>query len=134
MLILLLSDARIKRTGWTGQFFLSCFSCRKLHPLRKISRQQMRSRGIPAAKDVWSILDEDEVLPEKPDAIPLKPLQNAIELRHVSFRYDNDPSKKILDDVSLDIPKGTMVALVGESGGGKSSLIRLIQRLYDPSS
>jgi subfamily B ATP-binding cassette protein MsbA len=103
--------------------------------MRKISRQHNEiSKAFAAAKDVWSILDEDEVLPERSDPVPIKPLTTAIELKGVTFNYENDPSKKILDNVSLTIPKGSMVALVGESGGGKSSLIRLIQRLYDPTS
>jgi len=118
-----------------AQFFTFLFFLfRSYDPMRKISRQHNEiSKAFAALRDVWSILDEDEVLPEKADAVSLKPLANAIELRGVSFRYENDP-KKILDDVSLVIPKGSMVALVGESGGGKSSLIRLLQRLYDPTS
>jgi ATP-binding cassette, subfamily B, bacterial MsbA len=119
-----------------AQFFTFLFFLfRSYDPMRKISRQHNEiSKAFAAAKDVWSILDEDEVLPERSDALPIKPLANAIELRNVSFNYENDPRKKILDDVSLAIPKGSMVALVGESGGGKSSLIRLIQRLYDVTS
>jgi subfamily B ATP-binding cassette protein MsbA len=77
-------------------------------------------------------LDEDEILPEKPEASELRTLQNKIELRNVSFNYQTD-NKKILQNVSLEIPRGAMIALVGESGGGKSSLIKLVQRLYDPT-
>ena len=119
-----------------AQFFTFLFFLfRSYDPMRKISRQHNEiSKAFAAAKDVWSILDEDEVLPEIANPVSLKPLVDAIELKNVSFNYENDPTKKILDDVSLTIPKGSMVALVGESGGGKSSLIRLIQRLYDPTS
>ena len=118
-----------------AQFFTFLFFLfRSYDPMRKISRQHNEiSKAFAAAKDVWNILDEDEVLPERKDPVPIRPLANAIELRNVSFSYENDP-KKILDNVSLTMPKGSMVALVGESGGGKSSLIRLIQRLYDPTS
>ena len=118
-----------------AQFFTFLFFLfRSYDPMRKISRQHNEiSKAFAAAKDVWNILDEDEVLPEKSRPVPIMPLADAIELRNVSFSYDNDP-KKILDDVSLTIRKGTMVALVGESGGGKSSLVRLVQRLYDPTS
>jgi subfamily B ATP-binding cassette protein MsbA len=119
-----------------AQFFTFLFFLfRSYDPMRKISRQHNEiSKAFAAAKDVWSILDEDEVLPERSDPVPIKPLTTAIALKGVTFNYENDPSKKILDNVSLTIPKGSMVALVGESGGGKSSLIRLIQRLYDPTS
>lgn len=118
-----------------AQFFTFLFFLfRSYDPMRKISRQHNEiSKAFAAAKDVWNILDEDEVLPERSDPVPIKPLVNSIELKNVSFRYDKDP-KTILDNVSLTIPKGSMVALVGESGGGKSSLIRLVQRLYDPTS
>lgn len=117
-----------------AQFFTFLFFLfRSYDPMRKISRQHNEiTKAFAAAKDVWSVLDEDEVLPESKDAIELKPLRNAIKLNNVSFHYNNDP-KKILDRVSLEIPKGSMVALVGESGGGKSSLIKLVQRLYDPT-
>ena len=53
-------------------------------------------------------------------------------LENVSFSYGSN-KKKILQHIDLRVPKGTVVALVGESGGGKSSLIKLVQRLYDPS-
>jgi ATP-binding cassette, subfamily B, bacterial MsbA len=117
-----------------SQFFTFLFFLfRSYDPMRKISRQHNElTKAFAAAKDVWDILDEDEILPETSNAIELKPLQNKIELRNVSFNYQTD-DKKILQNVSLEIPKGAMIALVGESGGGKSSLIKLIQRLYDPT-
>lgn len=117
-----------------SQFFAFLyFLFRSYDPMRKISRQHNEiSKAFAAAKDVWSILDEGESLPERKDPRPIGPLEDAIELRRVSFNYQND-AKTILNDISMKIPKGSMVALVGESGGGKSSLIRLVQRLYDPT-
>jgi len=101
--------------------------------MRKISRQHNEiTKAFAAAKDVWTVLDEDEILPQKKDAVSLDPLRDRITLDRVSFNYQTD-DKTILDDVSLEIQKGSMVALVGESGGGKSSLIKLVQRLYDPT-
>jgi subfamily B ATP-binding cassette protein MsbA len=116
-----------------AQFFaFMYFLFRSYDPMRKISRQHNEiSKAFAAAKDVWNVLDEDEVLPEKEDAVELNALTDKIELRNISFSYQNDP-KTIIDDLSLEIPKGSVVALVGESGSGKSSLIKLIQRLYDP--
>lgn len=118
-----------------GQFMgFLFFLFRSYDPLRRISRQHNEiSKAFAAAKDVWNVLDEVEVLPEKQDAVALGPLTDGIKLRNVTFNYENDPNKVILNSVSLDVPKGSMVALVGESGGGKSSLIKLLQRLYDPS-
>ena len=70
-------------------------------------------------------------MPEKKDAVELQPLQTLIRVENVSFNYRNN-KRSILRNIDLDVNKGETVALVGESGGGKSSLTRLIQRLYDP--
>ena len=109
------------------------FLFRSYDPMRKISRQHNEiSKAFAAAKDVWDVLDETEVLPESENPVELKPLKEKIELRRVSFAYQND-EKKILDGLSLEVGKGSVVALVGESGSGKSSLIKLVQRLHDPT-
>lgn len=118
-----------------AQFFTFIyFLFRSYDPMRKISRQHNElSKAFAAVGDVWEVLDSREVLPEIPNAVELTPLKNSIELRNVGFKY-HDKSKVIIDDLSLEIPKGSVVALVGESGGGKSSLVKLIQRLYDPDT
>ena len=117
-----------------GQFFsflFFLFGC--YAPIRKLSRQHNEiAKAFAAARDVWDILDENETLPEKPDAIKLAPLKSEIKLDHVSFNYQNSVGK-ILHDINLTVGRGQTVALVGESGGGKSSLTKLIQRLYDPA-
>ena len=137
VIVLLYYGLRSINTGQmeAGQFFTFLFFLfRSYDPLRRISRQHNEiSKAFAAAKDVWNILDEKEVLPEKPDAVELGPLRGEIKISDVSFSYKNDPEKLILDRVDLVVPRGSMVALVGESGGGKSSLIRLVQRLYDPT-
>jgi len=138
VIVLLYFGLRSINTGQMepGQFFTFLFFLfRSYDPLRRISRQHNEiSKAFAAAKDVWNILDEKEVMPEKPDAVELGPLKEKIKISDVSFNYENDQTKLILDNVSLTVPRGAMVALVGESGGGKSSLIRLVQRLYDPTS
>ncbi|MGQ0541582.1 MAG: ABC transporter ATP-binding protein [Blastocatellia bacterium] len=117
-----------------AQFFTFLFFLfRSYDPMRKISRQHNElSKAFAAAKDVWNVLDEYDEIHEKKDAVILHPLKDKISIKNLSFSYSNG-EKIIIDDLSLDVPKGAMVALVGESGGGKSSLIRLVQRLYDPS-
>lgn len=102
-------------------------------PMRKISRQHNElSKAFAAAHDVWEVLDESIRLPEKSDAVQLDDLKDKISIQNVSFNYEAE-QKQVLNDISFEISKGQMVALVGESGGGKSSLIKLIQRLYDPT-
>ena len=117
-----------------SQFFAFLFALfRSYDPMRKISRQHNEiSRAFAAARDVWDVLDEDDHLPEKDDALALAPLREKIEIRDVSFNYKGH-SKQILKHIDLEIPRNSIVALVGESGGGKSSLIKLLQRMYDVS-
>jgi ATP-binding cassette, subfamily B, bacterial MsbA len=137
VLVLLFFGLRAIHTAQmdAAQFFTFLFFLfRSYDPLRRISRQHNEiSKAFAAAKDVWDILDEKDKLPERENAEVLRPLANSISVDKVSFNYQNDPDRKILDDVQLEVRKGSMVALVGESGGGKSSLVKLIQRLYDPT-
>src|SRR5882762_7509577 len=103
-------------------------------PMRKLSRlQNSMEQALAAAHHVWEIMDEHAELVEKKDARELQPLTRAIELRNVSFGYANE-DRSVLRDVSLEIPAGSMVALVGESGGGKSTLTKLLPRFHDPVS
>lgn len=108
------------------------FLFRSYDPMRKLSRlQNSMEQALAAAHHVWEVMDEHAEIHEKKDAVQLPPLKLGIELRDVSFGYANE-SRSVLRDVSLDIPAGTMVALVGESGGGKSTLTKLFPRFHDP--
>jgi len=110
------------------------FLFRSYDPMRKLSRlQNSIQQALAAAQHVWEVMEEDAQIIEKPDAQPLPALQQEIELRNVSFGYANE-TRSVLRDVSLKIKAGTMVALVGESGGGKSTLTKLLPRFHDPSS
>ena len=117
-----------------AQFFTFLFFLfRSYDPMRKISRQHNEiTKAFAAARDVWNILDTHEHVAEKPNAARLEPLKESIRINNLSFNYENG-QKQILKGINLEVPVGKMVALVGESGGGKSSLIKLIQRLYDPT-
>ena len=117
-----------------AQFFTFLFFLfRSYDPMRKISRQHNElTKAFAAARDVWEILDDDDSIPEKPNAPTLAPLTGSITLEDVTFQYGNN-KKSVLKNVDLEIERGSMVALVGESGGGKSTLVKLIQRLYDPT-
>jgi subfamily B ATP-binding cassette protein MsbA len=108
------------------------FLFRSYDPMRKLSRlHNNMEQALAAAHHVWEIMDEHKELIEKKDAVTLSPLLHAIELQNVSFGYDNE-ERSVLRDVSLKIPAGAMVALVGESGGGKSTLTKLLPRFHDP--
>src|SRR5882762_2588973 len=109
------------------------FLFRSYDPMRKLSRlQNSMEQALAAAHHVWEIMDEHAELLEKKNATQLRPLADAIEFRDVSFGYANE-ERSVLRGVSLRIPAGSMVALVGESGGGKSTLTKLLPRFHDPT-
>jgi subfamily B ATP-binding cassette protein MsbA len=104
-------------------------------PMRKLSRlQNAMEVALAAARHVWEVMDENAETVERAGAFELKPLRDAIEMRDVSFEYANSEERTVLQGVNLRIPAGRMVALVGESGGGKSTLSKLILRFHDPVS
>ena len=110
------------------------FLFRSYDPMRKLSRlHNNMEQALAAAHHVWEVMDEHAELPEKKDAVELKLLGRAIELKDVSFAYANE-ERSVLREVSLTIRVGEMVALVGESGGGKSTLTKLLPRFHDPVS
>src|SRR6266540_4909561 len=110
------------------------FLFRSYNPMRKLSRlHNSMEQALAAAHHVWEVMDEHAEILEKENGIELAALKREIELRNVSFGY-GDESRSVLRDVSLKIPAGTMVALVGESGGGKSTLTKLLPRFHDPAS
>ncbi len=102
-------------------------------PMRKLSRlHNAMEVAIAAARHVWEVMDEQAEMKERPDAVALKPLTDVIELRDVTFSYANE-ERAVLRDINLRIPAGQVVALVGESGGGKSTITKLIPRFHDPT-
>lgn len=109
------------------------FLFRSYDPMRKLSRlQNSMEQALAAARHVWEVMDESAKIREKPNATDLRPLKGEIELRDVSFGYANE-TRSVLRDVDLRIPAGSMIALVGESGGGKSTLTKLLPRFHDPT-
>ena len=88
-------------------------------------------KGMASADRIFEVLDAEEVIVEKKDALSLPDFNDAIEYHDVSFHYNE---VNVLKDINLTIPKGKMVALVGESGGGKSTMVDLLPRFYDVSA
>ncbi len=87
-------------------------------------------RGMTGIERFFEIMDSPVDIEDEPGAIPLKPGPGAIRFEHVSFEYPDDHNR-VLRDVSLDIRAGERLALVGPSGGGKTTLCSLIPRFYD---
>ena len=99
-------------------------------PFKKLVRTNYTiQRGIAAAERTFWVLDQTAEVTDRPDARTLERVGKGIEFHDVTFAYE--PGEPVLRQVSLRIPAGQMVALVGMSGGGKSTLADLIPRLYD---
>ena len=87
--------------------------------------------AMMGAASVYEILDTKPKIVDAPDAKRMEGLNKGIKLNHVNFEYD--AGKPILRDVTISVPKGKTIALVGQSGGGKSTIINLIPRFFDVS-
>jgi subfamily B ATP-binding cassette protein MsbA len=87
-------------------------------------------RGTASANRIFSVIDQQPVITSKPGAIVLKDFRQAIEFKNVSFAYSTEP---VLKNINLKVEKGKTIALVGPSGGGKSTLADLVPRFYDPT-
>ncbi len=103
-----------------------------LNPAKAFSRGLYDvQRGIAAMQRVEHILHAPIVVEEKPDAKAFTQFEKSIEYRNVSFNYRGDES--VLKNINLSIPKGKLIALVGASGAGKSTMADLLPRFYDVS-
>ncbi len=87
-------------------------------------------KGTVAAQRIFSVIDTEPVIKSKPDAKNLDQFRESIEFKNVGFAYDREP---VLKNINLKIEKGKTIALVGPSGGGKSTLADLVPRFYDPT-
>ncbi len=112
--------------------YIAAFS-QLTRPLRSFIDQFANiNQGIAAGERVFSIIDAESKVQDKANAVELEEFKDKIEFRSVGFSYDE--SREILHDISFEVHKGETVALVGPSGGGKSTLSELIPRFYDVES
>jgi ABC-type multidrug transport system fused ATPase/permease subunit len=87
-------------------------------------------RSLAAAERIFEIIDEEPAIKDPPDPVPLGRIRGEVEFDHVWFRYED--GEEVLKDICLRARPGQIVALVGRSGAGKTSLVNLIPRFYDP--
>jgi len=102
-------------------------------PLQQLSQlYNTFQASMAAVQKIYKVLDTDPDMLDAPDAVDLPDVRGSVVLRDVTFGYDAD--KPVLHDVDLTIPAGKTVALVGATGAGKSTVIKLLARFYDPQA
>ena len=112
--------------------YIAAFS-QLTRPLRSFIDQFANiNQGIAAGERIFSIIDAESSVQDSEDAVALEEFKDKIEFKNISFSYDS--SREVLHEVSFTVRKGETVALVGPSGGGKSTLSELIPRFYDPQT
>ncbi len=119
--------------GFTAEQFIAyvLFFYQIIPPAKSLSKASYHiQRGNAASERVIEILDAENPIKDKPGALPINDFKESIKLDKVSFAYGE---KDVLREVSLEVPKGKMVALVGQSGSGKTTLTNLVPRFYDIS-
>lgn len=100
-------------------------------PAKRLMRMRVSvEQQLVGVRIMFELLDQEDVLTEAPDAVPLKPGPGAVEFRDVGFSYEGN--QPVLRDVSMVFEPGKTTALIGPSGSGKSTLLNLVMRLYDP--
>ena len=134
ILVLLGSFRGLNGTLSVGDLFIFLGYIAALYgPVNSLATAIGAAAAIGArGKRVFDILDSEEVVKEKPHAIELKDAKGEVEFRNVTFGYTNALQPPVLKNISFKVLPGQVVALVGATGTGKTSIISLLSRFYDP--
>lgn len=104
-----------------------------IQPIKDLSKAAYNiPKGLASMERIDKILDAENSITEKENALEIKEFKDCIRFEHVDFSYDE--GREILHDIDFEIKKGQTVAIVGASGGGKSTMVDLIPRFYDVTS
>jgi subfamily B ATP-binding cassette protein MsbA len=100
-----------------------------LTPAKSISKANYSVKsGLAAAQRVFEVLEVENAITDKPDAVVKNSFDNQITIENISFKYEDE---NVLKNFTIQVPKGKTVALVGQSGSGKSTIANLLTRFYD---
>ncbi len=125
----LVNEGLISGAGFIA--FIAAFS-QITRPLRSfIDQFSSINQGVAAGERIFSLIDTENEVSDEANAVEFEGLNESIEIKNIHFSYDG--SREVIDNISLKVRKGETVALVGPSGGGKSTLSELIPRFYDVS-
>lgn len=129
---MLVNDPHSGVTGSGFIAFIAAFS-QITRPLRSFIDQFAHiNQGVAAGERIFAIVDALNEVEDMPDAKEFEGLKDSIEINNIHFSYDG--SREVINNISIRVRKGETVALVGPSGGGKSTLSELIPRYYDVSN
>lgn len=102
-----------------------------IQPAKSLSQIHIKiQEGMAAADRIFRVIDTEEKIFDKPNAIEIKKLNDKIKYEQVSFSYNG--TKDVLKNISFEVSAGEVIAFVGPSGGGKSTLLDMLPRFYDP--
>ena len=123
---MVLVEGTLESTAFIGYIALAYTI---LTPAKNISKASYQVKtGLAAAERVFHLMDQDNKIVNAQNAIKKRTFEEKIVLKNINFRYEHE---NVLKNFSLEVPKGKTVALVGQSGSGKSTIANLLTRFYD---
>ena len=137
LLLLYLARQQVKHTSMTAELFTAFVVGLVMlyEPIKRLTNiHNVFQQGLGAAQEVFRYLDTQPDVMDDPSASKLTRIGEGIRFRNVHFAYPAAPERVVLDDIDLDVQAGDVVALVGQSGAGKTTLANLVPRFYDVTS
>jgi ABC-type multidrug transport system fused ATPase/permease subunit len=125
---LLMIDGKVQAGGFLVLGGAMSAILGRLQQVSTINEQYQNA--MVSSRRLYEVLTAPPTVPEKPDAATLPTGPGAVRFEHVSFGYD--ATKPVLHDINFEVPGGSIVAIVGPTGAGKSTMVSLISRFYDP--